>query len=143
MIPTQIISGISNNASNENGMIYFIISIVIIFSIIFINILNTEDKKEIQKKEEEVEDFSKEEIEQMEKDFNDKINNYELKPNFNHIYDNNEVFSIFWTDKDLYVDGKKIDNHFHCNLEISEEDKKFKIENFNEKFIKPLTKKGE
>jgi hypothetical protein len=46
----------------------------------------------------QLEDFTKEEVDQLERDFNNKINNYNevnLKANFNYVYNKNEVISIY------------------------------------------------
>jgi len=44
--------------------------------------------------EEDIDDFTNEEIEQMESDFNNKVNNYNTNVDINYVYDNNEVIAI-------------------------------------------------
>jgi hypothetical protein len=44
--------------------------------------------------EEDIDDFTNEEIEQMELDFNNKVNNYNNNVDINYVYDNNEVIAI-------------------------------------------------
>ena len=54
-------------------------------------------ESKLMKEEEQLKDFTKEEVDQMELDFNNKFNNYNdvnLKANFNYVYEKNEVISI-------------------------------------------------
>lgn len=55
------------------------------------------ESKLMNEEDEPIEDFTQEEVDQLELDFNTKLNNYNevnLKANFNYVYENNEVISI-------------------------------------------------
>lgn len=55
------------------------------------------ESKLMNKEDDHLEDFTQEEVDQMELDFTTKLNNYNdvnLKANFNYVYENNEVISI-------------------------------------------------